>query len=95
MYQVSDKKYLVWDIESGWRITDAAGIAKYIEQSYYSGYGYPTKYFILDDERGEQYPVTLAFLGSRDDEDDYSYSRYRLGSGSDADEFTVRIDERA
>jgi hypothetical protein len=95
MYQVSDKKYLVWDIESGWRITDAAGIAKYIEQSYYSGYGYPTKFFELDDERGEMCSVSLAHLRTTEDSEDYQYSDYRIGEGKDAEHFTVRIDGRA
>lgn len=85
------KNYLCWDVECGWRIYGIEDIKQAIEHQQYSGYGQPTKYFELDDERGEQHLVTLDFLTSKTDANNYIYVGYRLGS----EVFTVRIDGRA
>lgn len=85
------KRYLTWGPERGWQVCTASSIGTEIEDAHYSGVLAATKFFLLDDERGEQYPTTLAFLDSRQDDNDYSYSRYRIGD----EEFTVRIDLRA
>lgn len=89
------KRYLTWGVELGWQIQDVKGIAKNIEHQYYSGVPDAAKFFILDDERGEQYPVTVAQLHTRVDYvHDYGYTSYRIGTGKDAEEFTIKIDLR-
>ena len=86
-----EKNYLCWDEECGWRLYSIEDIKQAIEHHHYSGYGQPTKYFELDDDKGEQIPVSLVFIDHREDDNDYGYSRYRLGT----EEFTVSIDLRA
>jgi hypothetical protein len=88
-------KYLAWDPEGGWRITTAADIAKDYEHSFYSGFGRPTKIYALNDERGTFSIMQVTFLSTREDDQDYEYSTYRIGHGSAAEQFTVKIDGRA
>lgn len=84
-------RYLVWDVEFGWRVEGVAGIAKDIEHAHYFGYGQPTKFFLLDDDKGDVTPVTLTFLESQEDDNNYRHSRFQLGT----EEFTISIDLRA
>lgn len=84
-------RYLVWDVDYGWHVEGVADIAKDIEHAHYSGYGRPEKFFLLDDDKGDVTPVTLTFLESQEDDNNYGYSRYRIGT----EEFIVRIDLRA
>lgn len=90
------QRYLTWGPEAGWSVKTAQEIAKTFEYSHYSGCGQLTVFHVLDDERGTIDPTTVAYLGRREDDQDYEYSRYRIGGNKGVgEEFTVKIDLRA